>query len=42
MQMSLTKTVMTNEALLKFQYAGTYGSFQESARKGIDKKMLLL
>lgn len=41
MDTSSTKTVMANDALLKFQYAGTYGSFQESVWKGIDKKMLL-
>jgi hypothetical protein len=37
MDMSSTKTVMANDALLKFQYAGTYGSFQETIWKGIDK-----
>jgi hypothetical protein len=37
MDMSSTKTVMANDALLKFRYAGTYGSFQESVWKGIDK-----
>ena len=41
MDMSSTKTVMANDALLKFQYAGTYGSFQESVWKGIDKKVPL-
>jgi hypothetical protein len=37
MDMSSTKTVMANNALLKFEYAGTYGSFQETIWKGIDK-----
>jgi hypothetical protein len=37
MDMSSTRTVMANNALLKFQYAGTYGSFQETVWKGIDK-----
>jgi hypothetical protein len=37
MDMSSTKTVMANDSLLKFQYAGTYGSFQETIWKGIDK-----
>ena len=41
MDMSSTKTVMANDALLKFQYAGTYGSFQEATWKGIDKNDLL-
>ena len=41
MDMSSTKTVMANDALLRFQYAGTYGSFQETIWKGIDKKMQL-
>jgi hypothetical protein len=36
--MSSTKTVMANNALLKFQYAGTYGSFQETVWKGSDEK----
>jgi hypothetical protein len=39
MDMSSTKTVMANNALLKFQYAGTYGSFQETVWKGVDKKL---
>jgi hypothetical protein len=38
MDMSSTKTVMANNALLRFQYAGTYGSFQETVWKGIDKE----
>jgi hypothetical protein len=38
MDMSSTKTVMANNALLKFQYAGTYGSFQETVWNGIDKE----
>ncbi len=37
MDMSSTKIVMANDALLKFQYSSTYGSFQESVWKGIDK-----
>ena len=41
MDMSSTKTVMANDALLKFQYSGTYGSFQETIWKGIDKNDLL-
>lgn len=41
MDMSSTKTVMANDELLKFQYAGTYGSFQETIWKGIDKNGLL-
>ncbi|MDQ3888904.1 MAG: DUF1326 domain-containing protein, partial [Thermoproteota archaeon] len=41
MDMSSTKAVMANDALLKFQYAGTYGSFQETIWKGIDKNSLL-
>ena len=41
MDMSSTKTVMANDTLLKFQYTGIYGSFQESVWKGIDKKVPL-
>jgi hypothetical protein len=37
MDMSSTKTIMANNALLKFKYAGTYGSFQETIWKGVDK-----
>jgi hypothetical protein len=38
MDMSSTKTIMANSALLNFQYAGTYGSFQETIWKGVDKE----